>query len=186
MLWFTSDNHISHAGVIKYSNRPFSGPKEMDEVLMKEWNRVVAPDDHVWMLGDVGFVKLDTLVEYLMDLNGKKSLVLGNHDKAIRKNAGYLIRIGVFQEIVDYKEIKYNNTTFVLSHYPMRRWNKDHYGSFHLHGHLHGELEPLGRSVDVGIDAKFITDEYRPVSADEVFGYLSQRDQHIRHDAPRD
>ena len=34
-------------------------------------------------------------------------------------------------------ECKINGTSCVLSHFPMLIWNKSHYGSYHLHGHLH-------------------------------------------------
>jgi calcineurin-like phosphoesterase family protein len=45
-----------------------------------------------------------------------------------------------------------------------------------LYGHSHGSLPPFGKSVDVGVDCKEITEDYRPVTADEVLTYMSKRE----------
>lgn len=181
MIHFTSDNHFFHANVMDYSNRPYETGAEMNDKMRAEWNRVVTPRDTVWMLGDVGFASLDTLVPLLRSLNGFKHLVYGNHDKALRKKSGELIETGVFQSMQDYKELKYEGHLFVLSHYAMRTWNKAQYDSMHLFGHTHGHLKPRGRSVDVGVDDKHITDEYRPVSMGEVLAFMEGRQRHTNH-----
>ena len=61
-------------------------------------------------------------------------------------------------------EIKLDGQLIVLCHYSMRKWNKSHYGSWHLYGHSHGNLPPLGLSFDVGVD----TNDYYPYSLDDV------------------
>lgn len=181
MIHFTSDNHFFHEKVMDYSNRPYTSGGEMNEKMSAEWNRVVHPKDTVWMLGDVGFASLDTLVPFLNSLNGNKHLVLGNHDKAIRKKSELLIRDKVFHSIQDYKELKHEGHLFVLCHFAMRTWNKAQYDSMHLFGHTHGYLKPRGRSVDVGVDDKNITDEYRPVSMTEVLTFMEGRTRHTNH-----
>jgi len=58
-LWFTSDLHIGHANIIDYCNRPFrdaGGNPDvpfMNEMLVKNWNERVIPDDLVVCLGDM-------------------------------------------------------------------------------------------------------------------------------------
>jgi hypothetical protein len=39
-----------------------------------------------------------------------------------------------------------------LHHYACRTWPAQHYGSHHFYGHSHGNLPPLGKSRDVGVD----------------------------------
>ena len=150
----------------------------MNEQLIQKWNAVVKPEDTVWQLGDFCFSNIDNLKMILSRLNGNKKAVLGNHDRVIINSAPALLKEGLFAEIVDYKEIKHDGQTMCLFHYPMRRWNKQHYGSMHLWGHLHGSLEPFGKSVDVGADSTYITGqaEYRPFAYEEIRDFMRNRE----------
>ena len=61
----------------------------------------------------------------------------------------------MFEEIVPYKRIKDMGHKVILSHYPFASWDCKHYGSIHLHGHVHGRpMEGLGRAYDVGVDVR--------------------------------
>ena len=51
-VYFTADQHFSHAGIIGLCKRPFRSIEEMDEAMIANWNTVVGPDDDVWHLGD--------------------------------------------------------------------------------------------------------------------------------------
>lgn len=82
-----SDTHFGHENIIHYCNRPFASASEMDEVLVDNWNRVVAPQDHIYHLGDVTMERgsksgpqAQRLIRLIQRLNGKKRLILGNHD----------------------------------------------------------------------------------------------------------
>ena len=164
MIYFTSDLHIGHKNIIKYSNRPFSSVEEMNEALIANWNKTVKPEDDIWHLGDFFFTKeKQEAIDILNKLNGRKHLIWGNHDKQLKE----IVKSNpnIVSSYQDYKELKYNNHLFVLFHYGQRVWNKCHIEgnySIHLYGHSHGVLPPYNNSVDVGVDAKFITDEYRP------------------------
>lgn len=152
MIYFTSDTHFSHANIIEYSKRPYKDVKEMDEALVKNWNDTVTPKDTVYHLGDVIFSKDHSILERL---NGTINFLYGNHDK------------GASWDSLDYEEIKYNGTLFVLCHYPLLTWNKARRGSIHLHGHCHGTVNHLNtnlRRFDVGVDVY----NYRPVSIDQI------------------
>lgn len=176
-ILFTSDTHFGHEKIIKYSNRPFQNVQEMDEALIQNWNRLVGPRDTVWHLGDFSFLKFSDLQKLLPRLNGDIHLVLGNHDqKRIIPHTRELLSQGKIKSIQSYAEIEYGEHFFCLFHYGQRVWNRSHYGSFHLYGHSHGGLPPHGKSVDVGVDCREITDEYRPVTIDEVITYLSARE----------
>lgn len=178
MKHFISDTHFNHAAVMGYSNRPFTSVEEMNESMTDAWNARVDKNDDVYHLGDVAFTGLPHLKLILGRLNGRIHVILGNHDKTLRGAAQSLISEGLLASVQDYKEVKHDGHTFVLSHYSHRTWNKCHYGSIHLYGHSHGTLPPLGRSLDVGVDDKTITPEYRPVTAEEVLEYMKGVESH--------
>jgi len=178
--WFISDTHWGHANIIKYSNRPFKDVSEMNEKMLVEWNKLVKPGDKVYHNGDVAFMPYDKLKSYLWRLNGDIELVLGNHDSAIIQHREDLLRQGKIKSIAHYNELKLQGAPMiVLFHYGQRVWNKSHHGSIHLYGHSHGSLPPHGLSVDVGVDSKEITHEYRPIHLDEVLKYMSKRQKAV-------
>ncbi|HEY5268381.1 MAG TPA: metallophosphoesterase family protein [Candidatus Saccharimonadales bacterium] len=176
MIHFVSDTHFGHFNIIKYSNRPFDTVEDMNSALIKNWNERVATSDIVYHLGDFAFMTLDQIKNVTKCLNGTKHLILGNHDKTIIQNKNDLLKCGSFNSIQNYYELKANGEFIVLFHYGQRVWNKSHRGSIMLYGHSHGSLPPLGKSVDVGVDCKEITSDYRPVSLDEVLTYMSKRE----------
>lgn len=172
MIFFTSDTHFFHKNIIKYSNRPFTSVEEMNEALIKNWNKTVSPNDTIYHLGDFGFSNIQNLKEIINKLNGNKILILGNHDK----NLNSLIGKDKFNQIFQYHEIVINGQTIVLNHYSQRTWNKAFHGSWHLFGHSHGNLPPLNKSVDVGVDSPYITGkpEYRPFSFQEISDFMNR------------
>lgn len=172
--YFISDTHFGHDKIRGYSNRNFSSVQEMDEAMIKNWNTLVKPEDTIWHLGDVAFMKYPEFKSLVWRLNGKKNLVLGNHDKMIIENKNELLR-GAFESIQTYAEINVGGQFIVLFHYAQRVWNRSHKNSISLWGHSHGSLPPFGKSVDVGVDCKEITSEYRPIHIDEVIKYMSKR-----------
>lgn len=67
----------------------------------------------------------------LYQLNGKKYLILGNHDKPTEEMKA------CFQWVKDYAVIKDDETQVVLSHYPIAHWYNQYRGAVHLYGHVH-------------------------------------------------
>lgn len=55
--FFIADLHFGHRAIMTYENRSFETVKEMDEVLIANWNRVVRKQDKVYLLGDISFYK---------------------------------------------------------------------------------------------------------------------------------
>ena len=76
-VWFTSDCHLDHENILKYCDRPFVNVKEMNELIIKNFNDVVKDTDVVYFLGDFAFKNHE---EHLSRLNGIIVFVLGNHD----------------------------------------------------------------------------------------------------------
>lgn len=80
-IFVISDTHFGHENIIKYCGRPFANAELMDEVLIENWNSVVKPQDKVYHLGDVYMGhRREDINPILSKLNGKKRLILGNHD----------------------------------------------------------------------------------------------------------
>jgi calcineurin-like phosphoesterase family protein len=180
MIHFTSDTHFSHKNILKFCpTRPGKDIKEMNEALIDNWNKVVKPTDVVYHLGDIIF-DFNDIKEVFPRLNGSIDFLTGNHDRSkaiddiVKLNPSKFTNLNTsYQEVYMGKGMP----LMVLCHYPMRTWNKSYHGSIHLHGHVHGNLEPLGKSVDVGVDAAWITGkpEYRPYSLTEIFSFMENR-----------
>ena len=79
-VFVISDTHFGHANIIKYCNRPFRDTTEMDEAMIKNWNETVSNNDVVLHLGDFGLGSKEYIASIVKRLNGKKILIMGNHD----------------------------------------------------------------------------------------------------------
>lgn len=155
--FFTSDTHFSDHRTINIHRRPFASVGEMDEVLVRNWNAVIEPDDEVWHLGD--FARTASIAAAILpQLHGQKHLVRGNND------SDETTRIAGWATVHDYFELKVDGVMLVLCHYPFRSWNAQHRKSINLHGHSHGRLKGLPRQIDVGVDAW----DFAPVSLEHV------------------
>ncbi len=148
--WVTSDLHFGHANVLKFcpKTRPFNSAKEMDVAMIIEWNSKVKQGDVIFHVGDFAFTKNeDVLMGIIAMLQGVHIFIGGNHDQGIRRLAakGHI-------KLYDYLEVLDGKDMIVLSHYPLRAWNRGHGGSTHMYGHCHGSIPDLGRSTDVGWD----------------------------------
>ena len=86
---YISDLHFFHKNVTamgsNFDNRPFQDIEEMHEGIRKRWNQEVAPEDDVYVLGDLIWnlrnSNREAAKELLDSLNGKLHLILGNHDQ---------------------------------------------------------------------------------------------------------
>lgn len=147
-IFFTSDTHFSHKLMMKL--RGFNTLEEHDEKIINNWNSLVGIKDSVYHLGDFSFCKTKEESQKIFNrLNGKIYLVRGNHDKDNALPDG-------FRWIKDVYQYYYGKGKFIwLSHYPHRAWPKNHYGSPHLYGHVHNNIErvPGIKSFDAGMDS---------------------------------
>lgn len=140
-----SDTHFGHSKILEFNNydgspvRPFSTVEEMDETMVENWNSVVGPNDKVYHLGDVVMSKKSLPI--LNRLNGKKTLIAGNHD--IFDTKEYL---KYFDNMRGYRVID----GYILSHIPIHPDTIERFKG-NIHGHLHGNVmnNPLYMSVCV-------------------------------------
>jgi len=167
MEFFTADEHYFHKNMIEYANRPYANVSDMNEALITNHNKIVKSNDITYHIGDFAFGSMDNIKKLIGQLNGKHIFIYGSHDKSIA-------RMGRRGEI-DYRgsriEIEIKNRFIVMDHYCLRVWAKSHYGSWHLFGHSHGKLEPIGKSWDVGVD----NNNFYPVSFDRICEIMAGR-----------
>ena len=132
---YIADLHFGHANIIRFDNRPFDSVEEMDETLIKNWNKKVKSGDTTYILGDFCWSrKEEDWIKILDSLNGSKVLIKGNHD--IKQMSQNLRR--KFADIKEKKSISDCGKTLHLDHYPYMAYK--HSGDsnvFMLHGHVH-------------------------------------------------
>lgn len=154
--FITSDIHFSHKNIMTFcpvTRARFKGDVDfMNEEIIREWNAIVTPRDHTYILGDVAFCNAETAVKFMKRLNGMKTLIVGNHDKKLIKTREFE---DCFIDVQDYYSINVDGTKVIMFHYPIAEWDQMHRGSVHFHGHVHGGKTGLegSRALDVGMDA---------------------------------
>jgi calcineurin-like phosphoesterase family protein len=140
-IFFIGDTHFRHDNILKFEPvyRPFKTIREHDEWLIARWNGVVKHDDFVWHMGDVVFGddKASWLDKHMSRLNGRKGLVLGNHDSPalIDAYAKHFTKIAGtwFMPVSKGKKI-------VLSHAPVHPCQFEHRAVANVHGHMHSKV----------------------------------------------
>jgi calcineurin-like phosphoesterase family protein len=170
-MFITADHHFGHYNIIRHCNRPFKTAEEMDDCLIANWNSAVSKNDIVWHLGDIIFRSARDPEYYISALNGKISIIFGNHDhKVARRYESW------FWEKYDLHEFNYNKKRIILCHYPLARWNGKNHGSIHFHGHSHGKYFAPGQLIlDVGVDCH----NYKPIPLDTAISLAMQNGLNI-------
>lgn len=163
--FLTSDTHFGHAGVCHFLRadgsklRPWDNPDEMDEDMVENWNKVVGPKDVVWHLGDVVINR--KALNTLRRLNGRKKLVMGNHD--IFKASEYLEH---FEDLKGFHKLD----TFALSHIPLHPESVGRWADGNIHGHTHYQnvLDKLGKPDPRYICVCVEQTNFTPIDFEEI------------------
>lgn len=162
MIFFWSDTHFNHEGIIKHCGRPYKDVHEMNQELILRWNDVVGPSDTIYLLGDFAFKhpKGMPLPDIFACLLGHKHLIVGNHDE---RNPAVLKL--PWESISHLRVVKEKGRRAVLCHFPIESWYGAHRGVLHFHGHCHGSLKRvIAHRFDVGADV-FV----HPISFDDLW-----------------
>jgi len=186
--FFTSDTHFGHARIIDLCGRPFRDVDHMNDEIVRRWNKVVAPGDTVFHLGDVALGKIADSLPQVGRLNGYKVLVEGNHDRPFmekRKPEKRKQWLMTYQQYFDEIHAQFPRMPFStgwvnLSHYPYDgdSHGEDRYADERLvdgglpliHGHTHSSGAPVSYSakgtlqIHVGMDAH----NFYPVHEDYI------------------
>ncbi len=166
MIWFTSDTHYFHRNILGYCDRPFDNVLEMNRGLIRAWNYRVAKDDLVYHLGDVSFGGQEETNIILQQLHGEIQLIKGNHDRTWKSDK--------ITKIHHELNIEVDGQQVCMTHKPQDTWHLQGQGSWHLHGHLHGNPyhDPsIKRRVDVGVDCW----NYKPINLQDIREYFEKQ-----------
>lgn len=163
-IFITSDCHFYHSNIILYEKLPFNNAEEMNERIISEWNKVVNPDDIVYILGDMFFCSKELAKEIMDRLNGVKAIVLGNHD---RHGVQWYLDVG-FSEVNKHPIIL--NGYIYLSHYPPE-YIPANTPNVYLYGHVHNSKDYL--TIGEQSACMCITRwNYKPVLLDTILMYM--------------
>ena len=184
--FFYSDPHFGHQNVIEYCDRPWETANEMNEALIELYNKTVNEKQTVVWVGDCFFISSRESKEIMDRLNGKKILVLGNHDH--KESTMYSIGFDFVCRSFDLKICKQLVT---VNHFPfrhgilkrlkghiLRKTYEDRFfnrrvknkGQWLIHGHSHSKLKQNGKQIHVGVDAW----GYKPVSIYEIHKIINR------------
>ena len=143
--------------------RKFEDVDHMNSVMIDNWNSVVKPGDKVYHLGDVFFGNKDKFKKLWPRLNGRKRLIVGNHDDIKFLSSG-----GFFQKVLMWRIFKEFN--MVLTHVPIHNDNFRKV-DFNVHGHIHEKDSPTEFHKCVCVEQI----NYTPVHVEHVRDTLKKR-----------
>lgn len=147
-IWTIADTHFGHGNILTFKDssgelirgKIWDKIYLHDQALIDNWNAVVAPQDHVYHLGDVAINK--AYLKLVTFLNGHKRLVLGNHD--IFPVEKY-IEVG-FEKV--YGVRVWPKAGLIMSHIPLHPNSMRQRNWKNLHGHLH-QNKVIGPDADL-------------------------------------
>ncbi len=167
-IYIISDMHFGHANIIKYGNRPFKDKYEMDEVITSNWNKVIKKEYYVFVLGDVSLYGKDRTKEIISKLNGRKYLIMGNHDRS--KSIKYWLEVG-FECISKYPVCI--DEFYWFSHEPM--YLNSYMPYINIHGHMHSNIIDSNQYYNVSVERI----GYKPIDFDIIKNfYINERRNH--------
>jgi len=130
-IFITSDLHLGHANIIGYCNRPFYNVEEMDKKIINNWNSIIDKGDTVYFLGDFCMGGVDIIKNYVQQLNGKITMIRGNHD---HKKPRFYVESG-FYECIEHPILV--DGRYILSHHPIFTNISSPY--INIYGHVHND-----------------------------------------------
>lgn len=146
MIFYTSDTHFYDADMLKYEPQNdrsvphFRNVEERNETIITNWNRTVTSNDDVYIAGDVSLAGRTQTEQVLRRLNGRKHIILGNHDGGYFRSL-LRSRCDVVEVSDGIIRIRDTGRDVVICHYPIFAWEKQHKGSYLVYGHLHATRE---------------------------------------------
>lgn len=166
-IWIISDTHFGHTNILNFTDqqsglkvRNFYDVHHMNEHMIDRWNAVVKPGDKVYHLGDVFFGDKEAFKKLWPRLNGRKRLVVGNHDDVKFLSSG-----SFFEKVMLWR--RFDN--LLLTHVPVHPSTLVE-GRFrerpmlNVHGHIHQNRAPSGRYKCVCVEQI----DYTPVNIESL------------------
>ena len=121
MRYYIADCHFFHENLnTQMDRRGFPDAAAMNDYMIRQWNRKVRDKDEVVILGDFSLGTAEQTNQLLEELNGRKYLILGNHDGVVTRRK---FRTELFEWIRPYEELHDQKRKVILSHYPILCYN---------------------------------------------------------------
>lgn len=140
-VFVAADLHLGHKKVVEMDGRPpYASVEEHDKELIDNWNETVKSKDTVWILGDVLFGRES--FKKLAKLNGRKKLVMGNHD-----HYDTLSYLEHFTQVFGSVKLQ----QFILTHIPVHPCQLKRFRG-NIHGHLHHKVIDDDRYINVSME----------------------------------
>ena len=165
-IWVISDTHFNHENILKFTDsdgKKFRGDffrdvHHMNEFMIDRWNSVIKEGDKVYHLGDVFMRDSQTAETILSRLNGKKRLIIGNHDCIYGK--GNVLQ-KYFEKIYMWRLFKEFN--ICLTHVPIHE-SSFRKVEYNVHGHIHEKQPPTKQHICVCVEHI----NYTPIHIEEI------------------
>ena len=138
MNYYISDIHFGDKRIFELCNRTKS-IMEFEKSFITRWNMKIKAEDDVYILGDISYDGYKKIIDIFKKLNGRKHILIGNHDEWILNNPNIhsdLCRLATIDFILIIKD---KNREVFLCHYPVMDWPNIENGSIHLYGHIHNK-----------------------------------------------
>ena len=142
-IFIIGDCHFFHKNIIKYCNRPWhtldsngniiisdDDIEKMNYDMIQKWNSTISNKSIVYINGDFCFGSKNKVLSIVSKLNGRKRIILGNHDKL--KISQYY-DIG-FERVYDYPILI--KQFILISHAPLE-WINDSMPYANIYAHVH-------------------------------------------------
>lgn len=180
-IFVTSDEHYGHENIIKHCKRPFADVYEMRDYIIAQHNKKVPHSSECLTIhaGDMFWNDLTTkeCADILYQLNGRHAFLYGNHDELIENNLWLRLQFLWCKgenKVGGAHILNFQNRKLLISHFAHRVWERSHKGSYHVYGHSHQGLPPLGQSFDIGVEGH----DYSPWSLEEIFSRMETLEPH--------
>lgn len=138
-IYYISDLHLRHRALAR--RRGFPSVQAHDQTLMDSLRRRIAPNDTVFLLGDLFAYSYDpVLLGQLRGVGRHIILVRGNHEtQHWQRRAEPALLAQVFTDILDEAEVTDHGRLVRMCHYPRPELYTGEESSYLLYGHLHDQ-----------------------------------------------
>lgn len=166
-IWVSSDPHFGHANILKFEDKDgkkfrgdlFKDVDEMNEKILYNHNKKVAPGDIWYCLGDVYFGDANKADALLSRMNGKKRLVIGNHD-----NPKSQVLLKHFEKMMIWRN--FPEKRILMTHVPVHESTLFEFAKYdyNVHGHIHQHESPNRNYINMSME----NINYDPVNIDDI------------------
>lgn len=184
-FYVISDTHWFHNNIVDYCGRDMNH----NQIMIDRWNKTIGPDDVILHLGDVVFTGNANKQKTFFDsvgpsLNGKKYLILGNHD---RKSWKRFYEAAGFTVIKPFM-IRYRGFDVSFDHYPTDQIEKGD-ETIRVHGHIHNngyqnvhvKRKQMKRYGNINVSVEVIDYTPQPIERllDRAIGEMKPKQQYV-------